>query len=393
MKNDFLKYQAQTTPHPLGIQISRAKGSYIYDTNDNAYLDFIAGVSANSLGHCNEKVNEAIIDQINTYTHVMVYGEFIQEPQLNLCKVLVKSLPKSLNSVYLVNSGTEATEGALKLVKKYTNRAEIIAAKNAYHGNTAGAMSVCGTEQQNSAFRPLIPGTQFIQFNNEEALDKITTKTAGVILETIQGGAGFIEPKNNFLKKIKEQCDKVGALLILDEIQTGIGRTGRFWGFENYDVIPDIIITGKGLGGGMPIGAFISSKKIMDSLKDNPKLGHITTFGGHPVIAAASLATVKEISTSNIIEEALRKEQIIRQNLQHPLIKEIRGKGLMLALIMESSEIVDTVILNALKQHLILFWLLYEKKAIRITPPLTISDKELIKGCKILTKILNNIAN
>ncbi len=393
MKNDFLKYQAQTTPHPLGIQISRAKGCYIYDTDDNSYLDFIAGVSANSLGHCNEKVNEAIIDQINTYTHVMVYGEFIQEPQLNLCKILAKSLPKPLNSVYLVNSGTEATEGALKLAKKYTNRAEIIAAKNAYHGNTAGAMSVCGAEQQNSAFRPLIPGTQFIQFNNEEALDKITTKTAGVILETIQGGAGFIEPKNNFLKKIKEQCDKVGALLILDEIQTGIGRTGKFWGFENYDVIPDIIITGKGLGGGMPIGAFISSKKIMDSLKDNPKLGHITTFGGHPVIAAASLATVKEISTSNIIEETLRKEQIIRQNLQHPLIKEIRGKGLMLALIMESSEIVDTVILTALKQHLILFWLLYEKKAIRITPPLTISDKELIKGCKILTKILNNIAN
>ncbi len=393
MKQDFLKYQAQTTPHPLGIQIARAKGSYIYDSDDNAYLDFVAGVSANSLGHCNEKVNKAIIHQINTYTHVMVYGEFIQEPQLNLCKALIKTLPNSLYSVYLVNSGTEATEGALKLAKRFTNRSEIIAAKDAYHGNTAGAMSVCGAEQQNSAFRPLVPGTKFIEFNNEEELNKITTKTAAVILETIQGGAGFIEPKNNFLKKVKDRCKKVGALLILDEIQTGIGRTGTFWGFENYHVVPDIIITGKGLGGGMPIGAFIASNKIMSCLKDNPKLGHITTFGGHPVISAASLATVNEISNSNIIPETLRKEQIIRQHLQHPLIKEIRGKGLMLALIMESSNIADTVILTALKQHVILFWLLYEKKAIRITPPLTISDKELINGCEILTNILNNIAN
>ncbi len=391
MIEDFFKYQAQTTPHPLAIEVSHAKGSYIYDTNNKAYLDFVAGVSANSIGHCNENVNKAIAEQIQTYTHVMVYGEFIQTPQLELCKKLASTLPESLSTVFLVNSGTEATEGALKLAKRYTKRSEIIAANNAYHGNTAGAMSVCGAEQQNRAFRPLVPGTRFIQFNNEEELQKITTKTASVILETIQGGAGFIEPKNDFLSKVKRRCEEVGALLILDEIQTGIGRTGTFWGFENYNIIPDIFITGKGLGGGMPIGAFISSYEIMSSLKNNPKLGHITTFGGHPVIAAAANATIDEVINSQLHKEALRKEEIIRIHLQHPSIKEIRGKGLMLALIMESSEIADKVILKALEEGLILFWLLYEKRAVRITPPLTITNDELIKGCKILTKILNNI--
>ncbi|CAM1343629.1 aspartate aminotransferase family protein [Tenacibaculum amylolyticum] len=391
MKKDFLTYQAQTTPHPLAIEISHANGSYIYDTNSKAYLDFVAGVSANSIGHNHPSVNTAVTEQMKTYSHVMVYGEFIQKPQLELCKALANTLPSSLSSVYLVNSGTEATEGALKLAKRYTKRSEIIAAHNAYHGNTAGSMSVCGAERQNSAFRPLVPGTKFIQFNNEQALAQITTKTAAVILETIQGGAGFIEPENNFLQKVKAKCEQVGALLILDEIQTGVGRTGTFWGFENYNVIPDIFITGKGLGGGMPIGAFISSYEIMNTLKDNPKLGHITTFGGHPVIAAAGLATVNEITTTNLASEAIRKEQILRTHLTHPHIKEIRGRGLMLALIMESSTIADQVILNCLEEGLILFWLLYEKRAVRITPPLTISDDELIRGCKILTKILNNI--
>lgn len=391
MKKDFLTYQAQTTPHPLAIEISHANGSYIYDTNGKTYLDFVAGVSANSIGHNHPSVNTAVTEQMKIYSHVMVYGEFIQKPQLELCKALASTLPSSLSSVYLVNSGTEATEGALKLAKRYTKRSEIIAAHNAYHGNTAGSMSVCGAEQQNSAFRPLVPGTKFIQFNNDRALEQITTKTAAVILETIQGGAGFIEPENNFLQKVKAKCEKVGALLILDEIQTGVGRTGTFWGFENYNVVPDIFITGKGLGGGMPIGAFISSYEIMNTLKDNPKLGHITTFGGHPVIAAAGLATVKEITTTSLTKEALRKEQIIRTHLTHPHIKEIRGRGLMLALIMESPTIADQVILNCLEEGLILFWLLYEKCAVRITPPLTISDDELIKGCKILTKILNNI--
>lgn len=389
-KEDFLKYQGQTTPHPLAIEVSHANGSYIYDTLGKEYLDFIAGVSANSLGHNHPKVKEAISEQLKKYTHVMVYGEFIQQPQLELCKLLASTLPESLSCVYLVNSGTEATEGALKLAKRYTQRSEIIAGKNAYHGNTMGAMSVCGKEEQNRAFRPLIPNTKFIEFNNEDDLKKITTKTAAVILETIQGGAGFVEPVNNYLKKVKQQCEKVGALLILDEIQSGIGRTGKFWGFENYQVVPDIVIAGKGLGGGMPIGTFISSYKIMNTLKNHPKLGHITTFGGHPVIAASGLATTTEILSFNLMEEALRKEQLIRTYLKHPKIKEIRGKGLMLALIMETPEIADKVILKCLDKGLILFWLLYEKNAIRITPPLTISDEEIKKGCTIINDVLCN---
>ncbi|KGL63544.1 aspartate aminotransferase family protein [Polaribacter sp. Hel1_85] len=384
MKNDFFKYQAQTSPHPLAIEIAKAKGSYIYDTSGKEYLDFVAGVSANSLGHNHPKVTEAIKKQLDSYSHVMVYGEFIQQPQVELCKLLVENSPENLNSVYITNSGTEATEGALKLAKRVTNRSEIIAAKNSYHGNTMGAMSVSGVEKQNSAFRPLIPGTKFIAFNNETEINIITTKTAAVILETIQGGAGFIEPQNDFLSKVKERCKEVGALLILDEIQTGIGRTGTFWGFENYNVIPDIIITGKGLGGGMPIGAFISSFENMSLLKNNPKLGHISTFAGHPVIAAAGVATVKEIIKNNFIKESLRKEKLIKKHLNHPSIKEIRGKGLMLAVILESPELAAKVVHKCLENGLILFFLLFEGSAMRITPPLTISDEEIIKGCKIL---------
>ena len=391
MKEDFFKYQAQTSPHPLAIEISHAKGNYVYDTNGKAYLDFIAGVSANTLGHNHPKISKAIKDQVDKYTHVMVYGEFIQQPQVNLTKLLAQNLPKSLETVYLTNSGTEATEGAMKLAKRFTGRSEIIAAKNGYHGNTQGAMSVCGAEQQNSAYRPLIPGIKFIEFNNVVDIAKISTKTAAVILETIQGGAGFIEPKNEYLKKVKKKCDDVGALLILDEIQTGIGRTGKFFGFENYNVVPHIIVTGKGLGGGMPIGAFISSYKIMSCLKELPKLGHITTFGGHPVIAAAAEATLSEIFHSNLIKQTLQKEILIRKLLVHPLITEVRGKGLMLAAIIKTEDIASKVILRCIDKGLILFWLLFEGKAIRITPPLTITEEELTKGCSIIIEVLNEL--
>ena len=389
MKNDFFTYQAQTSPHPLAIEISHAKGSYIFDTKGKKHLDFVAGVSANSLGHNHRKVVRAIKKQLNSYSHVMVYGEFIQKPQVALCKLLAENSPKNLNTVYITNSGTEATEGALKLAKRATNRAEIIAAKNSYHGNTMGAMSVSGVEKQNAAFRPLVPGTKFIVFNDPTDLHKITTKTAAVILETIQGGAGFIIPKNDFLSKVKERCQEVGALLILDEIQTGIGRTGTFWGFENYQVIPDIIITGKGLGGGMPIGAFIASFEKMSLLKVNPKLGHISTFAGHPIISAASAATVKEITSSNLIQEALRKEKLIRNLLIHPSIKEIRGKGLMLAAFLETPELVAKVVHKCIEKGLILFFLLFEGRAMRITPPLNISDKEIKKGCKIILNAID----
>ncbi|MFY0630797.1 MAG: aspartate aminotransferase family protein [Flavobacteriaceae bacterium] len=387
MKSDFFKYQAQTSPTPLAIEIAKAKGSYIYDTSGKKYLDFVAGVSANSLGHQHPEITNAIKDQLKNYTHVMVYGEFIQKPQVNLCKLLSNTLPSSY-SIYLTNSGTEACEGALKLAKRFTKRFEIIAAKNSYHGNTQGSMSISGAEQQNRPFRPLIPGAKFIEYNNEKDLEKISKNTAAVVLETIQGGAGFIVPKNEYLAKVKKRCQEVGALLILDEIQTGIGRTGSFWGFENYNVIPDIVITGKGLGGGMPVGAFIAPERMMSLLKENPTLGHITTFGGHPVIAAAGVATINVIQSTTLIKDTLEKEQLIRQHLQHPLIKEIRGKGLMLAVLVESSELAAKVIHRCLEKGLILFFLLFEGRAIRVTPPLTITNDEIIKGCEILLDVL-----
>ncbi len=388
MKNDFLKYQAQTSPHPLLLEIKKARGSYVYDTNDKKYLDFIAGVSANTLGHQPTPVVEAIKDQLDRYMHVMVYGEFVQGPQLELTKILAKHLPESLNCTYLTNSGTEATEGALKLAKRVTGRFEIVSAKNAYHGNTQGSMSVCGREEQNGAFRPLIPGVSFVEFNKESDLLKIDKNTAGVILETIQGGAGFIEPHNNYLKKVRERCDQVGALLILDEIQSGIGRTGTFFAFQQYDVTPDILITGKGLGGGMPIGAFISSQAQMSLFVSNPKLGHITTFGGHPIICAAALATLRTLFNSTLMEETSEKEALIRKFLVHESIVEIRGKGLMLALIMKTTEAADQLILSGMKTGILLFWLLYEPRAVRITPPLTISNGEIKKGCKLILDML-----
>lgn len=373
------------------MEISHAEGSYIYDTNHKAYLDFVAGVSACSLGHKHPKVIKAIKNQLDKYLHVMVYGEYVQKPAVELTKLLAKHLPKPLETTYLTNSGTEAIEGSIKLAKRVTGRSQIISAHNAYHGNTLGAMSVMGYSERKQPFLPLIPDVKFIEFNNVADLNQITTKTAAVILETIQGGAGFIEPKDNYLTKVRQRCNEVGSLLILDEIQPGIGRTGKLFGFEHYNCQPDIVVTGKGLGGGLPIGAFTASKAMMDTLKDNPKLGHITTFGGHPVIAAAALATLTEITTTNLMSEALYKEKLIRKHLKHPLITEIRGKGLMLAVITPSTEITNQVILKAQDEGLILFWLLFEPKAIRITPPLTISNEEIIKGCKIIVDLLNKI--
>lgn len=389
--NDFKKYQAQTSPYPLGMQVSYAKGSYIYDSNDKKHLDFVAGVSAIPLGHQNKNVNDAIKNQLDKYSHVMVYGEYSQSPAVEYCKLLSSLLPDGLDKIYLVNSGTEACEGALKLARRVTGRSQLISCHNAYHGNTMGSMSVMGFEERKQAFRPLIPDVDFISFNNEADLDKITTKTAGIILESIQGGAGFIEPKNDFLLKIRRKCDAVGAMLIIDEIQPGFGRTGRLFGFENYNIIPDIIIIGKGMGGGMPVGAFVSSAKNMDLLMDNPKLGHITTFGGHPVIAAACLATLKEITETNLMQQAVEKEKLFRQLLIHPLIKEVRGRGLMLAIMTETAEITNQVILKCQDNGLILFWLLFEPNAIRITPPLTISEDEIKEGCAIIIKTMDSL--
>tara|TARA_R110000751_G_scaffold8828_5_gene34199 strand:- start:18508 stop:19689 length:1182 start_codon:yes stop_codon:yes gene_type:complete len=391
MKKDYFKYQAQTSLHPLALEISHAKGSYIYDTQGKAHLDFVAGVSACSLGHCHPRVVTAIQEQAQKYMHVMVYGEYIQEPAVAYTKLLASLLPAPLETTYLVNSGTEAIEGALKLARRFTGRSQIIAAKHAYHGNTMGSLSIMGFEERKSAFRPLIPDVGFIQFNSEEDLLSITEKTAAVVLETIQGGAGFILPENGYLKKVRERCTAVGAMLILDEIQPGFGRTGKLFAFEHFDCIPDILVIGKGMAGGMPVGAFVASHNMMQSLIENPKLGHITTFGGNPVIAAACLATLQEITEGKLIQESLEKEVLFRNLLQHKLIKEIRGKGLMLALIMEKPEMANEVILKCAEKGLILFWLLFEPNAIRISPPLTISNQEISLGCSLILEVLDGL--
>ena len=391
MKNKFFKYQAQTTNNPIGLEILKAEGSYIYDKNNKKYLDFVAGVSASNLGHKNKKIKDAVIDQIEKYWHVMVYGEFIQEPTVKLCELISENLPNSLSNTYLTNSGTEAVEAAMKLAKRVTGRSQFVAAKNGYHGNTQGAMSVMGFEERKRAYRPLIPDINFVEFNNESNISIINNKTAAVILETIQGGAGFILPKKNYLKKIKNQCDKVGALLILDEIQPGIGRTGKLFAFEHYGIIPDILVYGKGLGGGFPIGALSSSYENMSLFKENPVLGHITTFGGHPVISAAAYTNLKETLDSGLMSLVSKKEKLFRKYLKHELIQEVRGKGLMLALILKEKKITSKLVTKSLEKGLILFYLLFETKAVRITPPLTVSDQEIKIGCKIILEVLDEI--
>ena len=391
MKENFLKFQAQTTNNPISLEISNAEGSYVYDTNNKKYLDFVAGVSASNLGHKNKKIKEAILEQIEKYWHVMVYGEFIQEPTVKLCKLISDNLPNSLSSTYLTHSGTEAIEAAMKLAKRVTSRSKFIAAKNSYHGSTQGAMSIMGYEERKRAYRPLLPDIDFIKFNNENDISIIDNKTAAVILETIQGGAGFILPEKNYLKKIKNQCEKVGALLILDEIQPGIGRTGKLFAFEHYEIIPDILVYGKGLGGGFPIGALSSSFENMSLFKENPILGHITTFGGHPVISAAAHANLKETLDSGLMADINKKEKLFRKYLNHELIQEVRGKGLMLAIILKERKITTKLVSKCLKKGLILFYLLFETKAVRITPPLTINDKEIKIGCEIILEVLDDL--
>ena len=386
---DFLKYQAKTTPHPLSIEIKNAFGSHIVDSDNKKYLDFIAGVSVCNLGHSNPVVIKAIKKQIKKYMHVMVYGEFALEPSVKLSKEIVSKISKNLEVVFLTNSGTEAVEGSLKLAKRFTGRKEIIAAYNSYHGSTHGSLSTVGVTYMQEKFQPLLPMVNFINFNQDKDLYKISSNTACVILETIQGGAGFILPEKNFLKKVKKRCKEVGSLLILDEIQPGFGRTGKLFGYQNYDVEPDILIFGKAFGGGLPIGGFCSSKKIMNSLSFDPKLGHISTFGGNPVISSASYAAIRELYDKKIMNKINSKEKLFRKYLKHPLIKKINGRGLMLALILQKSSIADYLVKDCLKNGLILFWLLWEKKAVRITPPLTIQNNQIKLGCQIILNTLN----
>ena len=391
MKQEFFKYQAQTTPFAAGFEVEKAEGSYIYGKDGNAYLDFVAGVSANTLGHSHPKVVNAIKEQADRYLHVMVYGEYAQEKPVALCQLLAEATPAPLEVTYLVNSGAEAIDGALKLAKRYTGREEIISMKNSYHGNTHGALSVSGNEVHKREFRPLLPMISFIEFNNEEEFSKITEKTACVIAETIQGAAGFLTPSQNYFKNLKKRCEEVGALLILDEIQPGFGRTGKLFSFEHYDMVPDILVMGKGMGGGVPVGAFMSSAEIMKSLQHSPKLGHITTFGGNPLIAAASYATLKEVLDSGLMNEVNEKEALFRELLVHPKIKKVNGRGLMLAVELESQDYTLKVAKRCMEKGLIVFWQLYRNEFMRISPPLTLTQNEIRKGCQIILQALDEV--
>ncbi|MDH0658022.1 aspartate aminotransferase family protein [Empedobacter sp. GD03865] len=391
LKEGFFKYQAQTTNFASGFEVDYAKGSYIYGKDGRAYLDFVAGVSVNTLGHSHPRINQAIIDQVNKYMHVAVYGEYAQEKPVELCKRLVDLTPEGLDQVYLVNSGTEAIEASLKLAKRFTGRRQLISFRNAYHGNTHGSLSVSGDERKKAAFRPLLPEVYFIDFNNEEDLQKITKETAGVIVESIRGASGFRLPENDFFIKLKKCCEEVGALLIMDEIQPGFGRTGKLFGFEHFGVVPDIVAMGKGMASGLPVGAFMTSDKIMSSLKQNPQLGHITTFGGNPVIAAAALELLNVIEEEKLMDDIDRKEQLFRENLQHPKIKKIHGKGLMLAPELSSPEYTLRVQQECMNRGLIIFFLMYSIENLRITPPINISDEDIIKGCNILKSVLDDL--
>jgi len=387
-KDIFKKHQAQTFPFPSCIEIESANGSYITDVNGKQYLDFVAGVSACTLGHSNPIIIDAVKEQLDKYTHVMVYGEYVQSPQYKLAKLLADNLPESLSTTYFTNSGAEAIEGAMKLAKRATGRSEIISCKNAYHGSTQGALSIMGNEEHKAKYRPLLPNCNQIIYNDESSLNNITEKTAAVVIEPIQGATGFVTPTDNFLKKAREKCTEKGALLIFDEIQTCYGRLGTLFGFEKYDVIPDILCIAKGMGGGMPIGAFISSWDLMNLLTFEPKLGHITTFGGHPINCVASLATLQYLLSTDIMQEVEKKEQLFRKHLTHPKIKEVRGNGLMLAIEFEDEVLTQKVVEQSLEKGLILFYFLFTKTAIRITPPLTISEKKIIEGCEIIKGIL-----
>ncbi|AER40345.1 MAG: aspartate aminotransferase family protein [Flavobacteriales bacterium] len=392
LENDFIQYQAQVTSNPMKIVVDHAEGNYIYGKDGKKYLDFVAGVSVNTLGHGNKKIKESIKNQLEKYLHTMVYGEFVQEPCVRLCQKLSEITPYPLTKTYLVNSGTEAVEGALKLAKCYTGREEIISCKLSYHGSTQGSMSVMGYEKKKRPFRPLIPLVKFITFNQEEELiDSITNKTACVILETIQSSAGIVLPTHSFLKEVKKQCKKKNSLMILDEIQTGFGRTGKFFAFEHYGIVPDILIMGKGMGGGIPIGGFMSSNEIMKSFYDQVPLGHLTTFGGNALAATASLTTLNQLNESNIIDNISIKEKWIRKYLVHDQIKNIHGKGLLLSFELKNKNHIEEVLQSCIKKGLILFRFLFNSNSLRISPPLTITKEEIQKGCSIIIECLNDL--
>ncbi|MDP1726446.1 MAG: aspartate aminotransferase family protein [Bacteroidota bacterium] len=387
----FLAHQAQTSRFPVLLEIARAEGNYLFDVTGKKYLDLISGISVSHLGHGNTQVKNAIVEQLNLHQHVMIYGEFVQSVQTRLAALLTSLLPQNLDCVYLLNSGAEATDVALKLAKRITGRAEMIACKNAYHGSTHAALSLNSEEYFKQAFRPLLPGIDFINFNDLQSLEKINGKAACVITEVVQGEAGYIAAEPDFLLALRRRCNETNTLLIFDEIQSGMGKTGKLFAFEHYGIVPDILLLGKALGAGMPMGAVITSGKLMEAFTENPILGHITTFGGHPVTAAAALAGIEVLLHGNLLSEVDAKEQLFRKLLVHPGIKNISGKGLMLALLLDHFDNNLKVIQGCLQDGVITDWFLFANNRIRIAPPLTITHEEIEMACRILIENLNKV--
>jgi acetylornithine/N-succinyldiaminopimelate aminotransferase len=383
----FLQHVAQTSSAPLALEIVKAEGCELMDVCGKKYIDLIGGISVANIGHRHPKVIKAIKKQLDEYLHVMVYGEFIQSPQVQYAKLLTDHLPATLNSVYFTNSGAEAVEGAMKLSKRVTGRTEIIAFNNSYHGSTQGALSIIGDEYWRNAYRPLLPGIQHLNYNSFDVIESITEQTACVITETIQAEAGIVAPQKEWLQALQKRCNETGSLFILDEIQAAFGRTGKLWGFENFDVIPDILLLGKALGGGMPLGAFIAGKDLMDHLTDRPVLGHITTFGGHPVCCAAGRAALKVLLESDL--NVLKKEQQFKSRLHHPKIKSVRSFGLWMAIEFDSFATCKRIIDNCIENGVLTDWFLFAPNCLRISPPLTISEQQIEKACAV---ILNSIS-
>lgn len=387
----FLQHNAQTSPEPLMLEFVRAQGIYIYDAQDKKHIDLIAGIGVSNVGHCHSNVVKAIKEQVETYMHLMVYGEYVQPPQVNFAKALADILPPSLSCTYFLNSGTEAVEGAMKLAKRYTGRKGFIACKNAYHGSTQGAESLMESDFYSSGYGPFLPNVSFIEHNNIADLDKITTDIAAVFIEPIQGEAGIRVADLSYMQALKAKCQETGTLLIFDEIQSGFGRSGKMFAFEHYNVVPDVLLLAKGIGGGMPIGAFISSLEIMSVLSHSPILGHMTTFGGHPVCCAAGLATLRTLVDNGIVAEVEEKGQLFKQLLQHPAIKEIRGKGLMLAVEFENFEINKKIIDACILDGILSDWFLHCSNSMRIAPPLIITKEEIEEACTIILKNVNSV--
>lgn len=388
----FLANNAQTTNFPLLLEFERAEGVYLYDKNGKPYIDLIAGIGVSNTGHRHPYVINAIKAQLDKYLHLMVYGEYVQSPQVKFAEKLVSLLPAELQSVYFVNSGAEAVEGAMKLAKRYTGRSQVLACYNSYHGSTQGALSVMGNEEYKQAYRPLLPGVGFIRFNKPADLELITTKTACVIIETVQGEAGIRVADLAYMQALSARCKATGTLLILDEIQAAMGRTGKLFAFEHYGIVPDILLLAKALGGGMPLGAFVASNEVMSALKENPILGHITTFGGHPVCCAAGLASLEVLMNERLIESVAEKEALFRHLLVHPAIKQVRGKGLMLAVELEDFDLNKKIIDRCIENGVITDWFLHCSNAMRVAPPLVITGEQIRLACDVILAAISEFA-